>query len=228
MNNKFKGGVVALAATGLLVGGSTFALWSDSADVDGATITSGKLGLTTGNVGQFDISADRTDAALIPGTGGLEGHAVNFATWKTVPGDDALYKFDVTGTLEGDNMVAGLTMVDATSNAALVNGEGYTVTYTVIDTATGAEVMSSRANATEVKFRSADNTNADAATLPVMDATGSKKYTVLAKVHFEATETNLQGAPLNLDAVSPALTQARTAGAAAPGTAANGVGGFKG
>ena len=56
--------VLAVAAgAALLIGGSTYALWSQTADMNGGTITSGDLRLVAGEVSSFDVSADRADSS---------------------------------------------------------------------------------------------------------------------------------------------------------------------
>jgi len=51
--------VAGAAGVALLVGGSTYALWSDSDQIEGGTITAGDLQLTAGTLDAYDVSADR-------------------------------------------------------------------------------------------------------------------------------------------------------------------------
>ena len=56
--------VLAVAAgAALLIGGSTYALWSQTANMNGGMITSGDLQLLAGDVSSFDVSADRVDSS---------------------------------------------------------------------------------------------------------------------------------------------------------------------
>jgi len=70
--------ILAVAAgAALLVGGSTYALWSATAGMDGGTITSGDLNLVAGDVvSSYDVSFDRSDYTVgtvsVVGTGGTE------------------------------------------------------------------------------------------------------------------------------------------------------------
>ncbi|MFS0703086.1 alternate-type signal peptide domain-containing protein [Cellulomonas sp. 179-A 9B4 NHS] len=129
MNNKTKGIIAGAAGIALLAGGATFATWSDTVNVGGGEIESGKLDVAIVNTPQwFDVSADRADgtAAATPVTQ-LRGHQVDLSSWKIVPGDavEATYAFDVA--LEGDNLAAQLRL--ANINALATNGG--TATYKV-------------------------------------------------------------------------------------------------
>ena len=138
-------GVTAIAAVVagvvLLAGGSTYALWSDSDDVRGGTITAGDLDLKAFEAFSFDVSADRADSdstvingAELPLTFAedqagevtnlkvvddqLTGHSIGkLATWLIVPGDTVAVLFPYTVTLRGDNLVAELT-IDSTEMVA--------------------------------------------------------------------------------------------------------------
>ena len=60
--------ILAVAAgAALLIGGSTYALWSANAIKDGGTITSGDLNLVAGDVvSSYDVSFDRSDSTVYP------------------------------------------------------------------------------------------------------------------------------------------------------------------
>jgi len=118
MQKKTTGVVAGVAGAALLMGGTTFALWSDSADVDGATLTSGNLEVTTSDWGWQDVSPDRSAGA----------HDIDLDDFKIIPGDVIQGTFDVGVTLEGDNMAALVQLTDAdgkpiTSSADLVDGD---------------------------------------------------------------------------------------------------------
>lgn len=100
MENKTKGALAALLATGLAAGGATFALWSDSETVDGGIVTAGNLDIAVLDTsGAFDVSPDRADGP----------HAIaDLSTWRAVPGDVVEMRFDLDMALEGDNLVASL------------------------------------------------------------------------------------------------------------------------
>ena len=129
--------IIAVAAgAALLIGGSTYALWSATAGKDGGTITSGDLNLVAGEASSYDVSFDRSDetfpAVAIDGSnvpltfnkdqadvvplntdddGILTGHVIdNLTDWRIVPGDTVAVLFPYTVTLKGDNMVAQLTL----------------------------------------------------------------------------------------------------------------------
>ena len=101
---------VAAGAAALLVGGSTFALWSASDTFSGGTITAGDLNIVQLEDTSFwDVSNDRKDATEIVGAtdGSQLGHAItSVADWRIAPGDKLAASFEATATLEGDNLVA--------------------------------------------------------------------------------------------------------------------------
>lgn len=101
---------VAAGTAALLMGGSTFALWSASDTFTGGTITAGDLNIeNTVDTSFWDVSSDRVDAVeTVPGTDGTQlGHLIeDVATWRIVPGDKLAATFQPTLTLDGDNLVA--------------------------------------------------------------------------------------------------------------------------
>jgi alternate signal-mediated exported protein len=105
---------VAGAVAALLLGGSTFALWSANVVFSGGTITAGDLNLTeVTDTAFYDVSDDRTDADVtLPGTdGSRQGHAIDsLETWRMVPGDTVAAVFSAEVTLEGDNLVGRLSV----------------------------------------------------------------------------------------------------------------------
>ncbi|GLJ79889.1 alternate-type signal peptide domain-containing protein [Microbacterium imperiale] len=101
---------VAAGASALLLGGSTFALWSASDTFSGGTITAGDLNIAQLEDTSFwDVSNDRLDATETVGStdGSQPGHRIDdIATWRIAPGDKVAASFETTVTLEGDNLVA--------------------------------------------------------------------------------------------------------------------------
>ena len=116
--------LAAGAAAVLLLGGSTYALWSATSSVDGGEITAGDLDLKADEAGYWDVSDDRADVEaievttpdVVSGSGvaitldGVEGHEIDPGTWRIVPGDTVLITIPYTMVLEGDNLVAKLTL----------------------------------------------------------------------------------------------------------------------
>lgn len=111
---------IAGGTAALLAGGSTFALWSASDSFDGGTITAGDLNIVEKAPTTFwDVSADRADAtATLPGTDGtIPGHSItSIDDWRIVPGDEVAAAFSANVTLEGDNLVALLSLDGMTAN----------------------------------------------------------------------------------------------------------------
>lgn len=193
----------------LLASGATFALWSDSDDVQGGTITSGNLDVeTVGTPAWMDVSPDRTDAP----------HSINLSTFKIVPGDTVEGTFGLDLALEGDNMVAEFDVGGAGATGDLIaNTEGVTVTYSVFDDAgdpvTGAQDIALGTTAV-VNFASADNPVAGLPTLPAT-TDGVADYTVVVTAAFdENTPDRVRvQATADLQDLSAGLTQIRTPGA---------------
>ena|GEM_PF-1180799 len=106
MKNTTKGFLAGAAGLGLILGGSTFALWSDTADINGTTLTAGNLDVKVLDPEWKDISRDRTD-------GRRGGHDIdNIEDFRIIPGDKIQAKYGVSVGLEGENMVAQLRLKD--------------------------------------------------------------------------------------------------------------------
>ena len=99
MNKKLTGIVAGAAGAALLLSGATYALWSDSATVDGGTIAvSGNLDVAVLESAWVDASDDRTD----------NPHDIDLTSFKIIPGDTIVGSFGFDVGLEGDNMLAAL------------------------------------------------------------------------------------------------------------------------
>lgn len=145
----------------LLIGGSTYALWSASDHVEGGTIITGDFNLKGLSAIHFDVSSDRADStdvevdgnALTFGTGQavldsasdpqakvriddnkMQGHAVVLGDWRIVPGDTVAAVLQYEVTLVGDNLVADLTIDNSAMVAAATaddSNEGVSFYYAV-------------------------------------------------------------------------------------------------
>lgn len=119
--NKRRKGFMWIAAgtAALLIGGSTFALWSASDTFSGGDITAGDLNLVqSADTSFWDVSNDRLDATETVGAtdGSQPGHEiVDVTEWRIAPGDKLAASFEATATLDGDNLVArvGIDGLDA-------------------------------------------------------------------------------------------------------------------
>jgi alternate signal-mediated exported protein len=133
-SRRIKGLIAGAAGAALLLGGTTFALWSDSDSFGGASvIKAGNLDLDLGAPSIWDIStsgetwngtARGDQQTTIPGIpGGLKGHRIdNPGDYAVSPADTdlAVYPFEVT--LVGDNLVAKLSLTTTANGADLVPG----------------------------------------------------------------------------------------------------------
>lgn len=111
-------GLAAMAAVGL----GSFALWSDSADVDGATIVAGNLDIEALDTQALDISPDRAD----------NSHVIDLATWRAVPGDVVEITQGLDIALEGDNLAAEIDM-SALASQLGVTEEALDAGYVTVD-----------------------------------------------------------------------------------------------
>lgn len=99
------------AGIALLAGGSTFALWNDTETVDAGEVTSGQMTLGLSGIAAWaDVSPDAVTTTWNPATDLL------------VPGDTIAWTQDVLITATGKNLVAELSVDEATitGDAALL------------------------------------------------------------------------------------------------------------
>jgi len=204
MNKKTTGVVAGAAGAALLLGGATFALWSDSAPVDGGTITAGNLDVEAVAPQWKDVSADRTDA----------GHVIDLDTFRIVPGDTIQGTFGFKAALEGDNMVAELSLDEVSAQGALLAELAEHATFTVLS---GGTVVDSGdlSDAEGLLFASADNGNNVAAlpTLPA-DLGTDANVSLVIEVTFDedVADQDLVRANAVLADFSVTLSQVRDAG----------------
>jgi alternate signal-mediated exported protein len=116
--------VAAACGFALLLGGSTFALWSDSFDLEARKISTGTFDLTNMSAEYFtayDITPHRGNKptnvieGLPTGASAYYGHEIpsgtgdeKLTTFGMVPGDKILLRYKMQVTLKGDNLVADL------------------------------------------------------------------------------------------------------------------------
>lgn len=180
MKNSTRGLVAGGLGVALLAGGTTFALWTDSADVDGGVITAGNLQLELAENQWYDVSADRTDSP----------HEIDLGDFLIVPGDTIRGDYDIDAALAGDNIVAQLSIQQGTASGDLLgDAHGVTVTYRVVD-ADGDEVLPSTSisTASELElYASTDNENTGDPALPTLpgELGGDSELTVEITAVFD-------------------------------------------
>lgn len=133
MNRKTSGLIAAALGLAVLAGAGagTFALWSDSALLDGGTITAGGLDVEALSTTAADVSADRTDSP----------HPIDPETWRAVPGDTVRIDYALDVALEGDNLLAALDTSGIANNLADAGVADYvTLSAEVLD-ADGAPIV---------------------------------------------------------------------------------------
>ena len=113
MNRKTTGILAGAAGAALLIGGGTFALWSDSVDVDGATITTGNLQIEASEMGWtwYDTSAEVVlpePLSTLAVADDELGDPIDAETFRIVPGDEVTGFIEFSAALEGTNLKATL------------------------------------------------------------------------------------------------------------------------
>lgn len=206
MNNRTKGALAGIVGVALLAGGSTFALWNDTATTPGGVITAGNLDVAVvGSPTWVDTSPDRTDA----------GHPIDLGSFRIVPGDTVVGTFGIDAALQGDNLVADLEVTTASHTVQDLRDQGLSVKYTVKRGSTVIASDIAMGTATPIRFASADNSN-NVAALPTLGSTldGAADVTVEVSATFAAGTSGQTGAGATaaLGDLGVSLTQSRTAG----------------
>lgn len=205
MNKKTTGLVAGAAGAALLLGGATFALWSDSDPVAGGTITAGNLDVEATQPEWLDVSQDRTDA----------GHVIDLERFRIIPGDTIRGTFGFKAALEGDNMVAELSLADLAADGELLDALGAEATYQVVLKRENDQTVVEEGNLLEaepVLFASADNSN-NVAPLPTLpaDLPTAPNVQLVVDVTFPETveEQDLVRATAVLEDFTVTLSQVR-------------------
>ncbi|MDR3360683.1 MAG: alternate-type signal peptide domain-containing protein [Bifidobacteriaceae bacterium] len=121
-----KGVIAGAAGVALLLGGSTFALWTTSDMLDAGTVNTGTMSVTANTAGLklYDVSLDRsnddsTTTNVTLAATGLPGHEVTAV--ELVPGDTLAVVYPFTIDMSGDNLVGKLS-AQATKLTTLIDG----------------------------------------------------------------------------------------------------------
>lgn len=184
MKKTTQGFLAGAAGLGLLLGGSTFALWSDSADLSEQRITSGNLEVRVDDTNWRDMSKDRTD-----GKWG-KGHTIdNLRDFRIIPGDKIQGEFAVDVGLEGENMVAQLKLAPKGQHTDGDLAKGLKIDYEVKDHR-GKTIGHGDWKGVTVDLASSDNGNPG--DLPRVTATpdGTAEFTVIVTVEFKKDTAN--------------------------------------
>lgn len=205
MKQTTKGFLAGAAGLGLLLGGSTFALWTDSDNVPSSTITAGNLQVEVGQDAKWrDISPDRSI------TRWRGGHDIeDIEQFKIIPGDKIQAKYPVHVALEGDNMVAKLQLKQHGKKADGALRKALDIKYEVLNQ-DGEVVESSRRHGVSVTLASEDNDDPRGLRQIQADIDGEAEFTVVVTVKFKDTEDlNLRKAQAELATAELELEQVR-------------------
>ncbi|MDR0958755.1 MAG: alternate-type signal peptide domain-containing protein [Propionibacteriaceae bacterium] len=190
--------IAAACGAALLVGGSTYALWSATDTVDFGTVTAGDLNLAqVGTVSYYDVSPDRADTSAIEAAGGQLGHTIDSLTdYRIVPGDTLAGVAQYGVTLEGDNLVANLTVEPAAAATNSFTGTNLTLEMQVFD-AEGTELTDRVAAATGVLLQATgdgqtDGTNDQVASadVPVVEVPAAETANINVVVYVSFADVN--------------------------------------
>lgn len=197
-------------AAALLAGG-TFALWSDTETVGGASITNGNLDIAV----TAPAAAGWTDTSYVakPGDPVTTKSIANISNFRLVPGDSVKGSYTLTGKLEGDNL-RGTLALDASTGATLP--AGVTVGYVVKDgkgtavesgTLTGGKAT---LNVASAEYLASDAHTADTAKYLSFSKAGTS-YTIETTVTFASATngTTSVTSAVKLGDMKLTLTQAR-------------------
>ncbi|MDR1442716.1 MAG: alternate-type signal peptide domain-containing protein [Bifidobacteriaceae bacterium] len=110
-SRRLKGLVAGAAGIALLLGGSTFAMWSDSATGTAKDVNHGTLDLTGGDVTAFDLRATGSDKAVSKDN----VKKIDLDEFLAVPGDELEISVPVVIDAKGDNMKFDLTLAVASA-----------------------------------------------------------------------------------------------------------------
>ncbi|QAY64603.1 alternate-type signal peptide domain-containing protein [Xylanimonas allomyrinae] len=216
-----RGGAIWLAGGAALavalLGGGTFALWSQSVGLDGGTITAGDLSLSAEASSFYDVSADRNYTEAIAGLSNpvVKGQKISPETWLMVPGDKVAAVLPVVVTLKGDNLVATLALSsEVFGQDKVIPGE---YTYAVYDgkgtaIAQEAKVPAGGVLAT-LQAKGLGQGVAGGEGIPTRAVDGTETFTVVVFDTFD--ENGTPEAPGRKDALTDlevTLTQIRTPG----------------
>lgn len=201
MKKTTTGFIAGIAGGALLLGGTTFALWSDSITVPSGVITSGNLDVELLETSWQDISADRTDGP----------HAIDLSTFKIVPGDEIQGTFAVDLGLSGENLVAKLSLSGSNALSGALASGLIDLSYTVLDDQ-GAVVVSGGSTGVDLNLASRDNSQPG--TMLTIPATtdGTAEFTVNVAVTFNETVSDRDLTQVSADLAESAieLVQVRT------------------
>jgi len=204
LSRRTAGIIAGVAGGALLLGGTTYALWTDNAVQTGGTITNGNLDVAALDAPTYyDVSQDRSDATDTTPVTELAAHSIpDLTAYTIVPGDVLESNFGFVVALEGDNLVGELNLSLAGGTAA---GAGVTFTAQAfyldggVWTPVSAAVPVTPGGATDfsIGFLQAANEDDGAldGALPVIDVTDTAgitdpNITVVVTATFAAATTN--------------------------------------
>ena len=196
-NTKRRNGIIAAAlGAALLMGGGTFALWSDSASLSGATITAGDLAITTppdsGGV-LYDLSGvvdplDSPSAESITTAIGEASPVVEpfFAS----PTDVLAVVFEFDITLIGNNLEAelALDMSGLSNGDSTIDTEYWDFSYAISATDTD-----------EIPAAFGEVDDGHSAKWTLSDASNNAKVSFVLLVHFKDMTPDGDNIPFNYD-----------------------------
>lgn len=187
----FRAFIAGAAGIALLAGGTTFALWTEAATVNGGSVTAGSFDFATSGTAQW---TDTKNAKVI--TKDVNNKLVFLA----VPGDVIKLVQPSTIKATGDNLKAQLTAISAAAQANMA-ANGITVNYSMYK-GTDTTLVANR-----IVAPTALGASAPAVAIPASVAAGDT-YTIVLDVAFSASAPiDLQGVNTNLGDITFTMDQ---------------------
>lgn len=196
MNNKTKGLIAGTAGIALLLGGSTFALWSADADLAGGKIVNGNLDVAlVDGFEWYDVSNSASPVAI------------NASNFRMVPGDTLEGTQELEVAFEGDNLAATFNVTGVAASSDHVS-----VTYTVYANGVAVTDATDIAGGTPA---SVTLSSAQVGKTKVSDDEDEPNFTVVVDVAFDgdpvtgATERDQALAEFDFSALNVEVAQTR-------------------
>lgn len=199
MNRYAKGGIAVAAGAVLLLGGfGTFALWSQTTDLETGSVTSGELNITAGPVSEeWYVYDGSTDPADYTGTG------LDLSEYTVVPKDELIYVAKgIDLSAKGGELYYTLG-IDL--GAAGVDGDGFTVGTPALHVVAGGTLPAATAAGVD-EYDGVDPLTPVYSVVASDDGlTGT--YDITVRVSFDADDTDNQNAILDLSAAAITVQQ---------------------
>jgi alternate signal-mediated exported protein len=216
-SRRVKGIIAGAAGVALLLGGSTFALWTAADTINGSgNIKTGTMSVAKdGDVAVYDVSADRTNVvpiAVLGKKGQDVTQGAKDGTLEIVPGDELAAVYPFTFNMVGDNLVGKLSLMSNNVPEAITGVTfGYTVKVDGVPMASSADGWVPNAETSLGFYGNVDDEDAGVKDVTAVPENGSE-ITVIVTVKFDSGVTAVAAQAIQaLQNLTVQLDQVRTA-----------------